>query len=342
MSTILKLRTFDLELKHRFKIAHDSRDVQRTLIVEIEQGGISGFGEATESKYYNQPLNGIQQAIEDNRALIESYDDQEPADFWELLNEPLGHNSFALSAVDAAINDLYAKKRKTSLSRLWDDGTSRQMPLSNYTIGIDSIDVMVSKLREFPWPNYKIKLGTDEDVAIIRALRKETDASFRIDANCGWTAEETLKNAEIMKDLGVEFIEQPLPDDDWEGMKEVYEKSPLEVIADESIKSESDVQRCAGHFHGINIKLMKCGGLTPARRMIKKARSLGMKVMVGCMTESSVGVSAVAQLLPFLDYVDMDGPLLIKNDLANGPVFENGEVHLPQDAGIGIDRLMVD
>jgi L-alanine-DL-glutamate epimerase-like enolase superfamily enzyme len=221
MSTTLNIRTFDLQLKHRFNIAHDSRVVQRTLIVEIEQDGISGFGEATESKYYHKPLQAIQQAIEDQRELIESYDDQDPAEFWELLSEHLGHNSFALSAVDCAIHDLHAKKRKTSLSDLWNDGTNNRAPLSNYTIGLDPIEKMVSKLREFPWPNYKIKLGTDEDVAIIQALRKETDASFRVDANCDWTADETLRNAEIMKELGVEFIEQPLPDDDWEGMKKV-------------------------------------------------------------------------------------------------------------------------
>ncbi|MEM9327194.1 MAG: dipeptide epimerase, partial [Bacteroidota bacterium] len=338
----LNIRTFDLQLKHRFNIAHDSRVVQRTLIVELVQDGLSGFGEATESKYYHKPLEGIKQAIEAQRALIESYDDQEPAEFWEQLNAQLEHNSFALSAVDVAIHDLYAKKRKTSLSELWNDGTHRRAPLSNYTIGIDPIEKMVSKLREFPWPNYKIKLGTEEDVAIIQALRKETDASFRIDANCGWTADETLRNAAVMKELGVEFIEQPLPDDDWDGMKKVFEDSPLEVFADESIKSEADVERCVGHFHGINIKLMKCGGLTPALRMIRQARSLGMKVMVGCMTESSVGIMAVAQLLPLLDHIDMDGPLLIKNDLAKGPVFEDGHVHLPQGAGIGIDQLLVE
>jgi len=216
---------------------------------------------------------------------------------------------------------------------------SNKRPLSNYTIGIDPIEKMISKLREFPWPNYKIKLGTDEDVAIIQALRKETDATFRIDANCGWTAEETLQNAEIMKDLGVEFIEQPLPDDDWDGMKEVYEKSPLEVIADESIKSESGVERCVGHFHGINIKLMKCGGLTPALRMIRNARSLGMKVMVGCMTESSVGISAIAHLLPLLNYVDMDGALLMENDIAEGVQVDNGKVSYAEENGTGVAML---
>ena len=166
------------------------------------------------------------------------------------------------------------------------------LPLSNYTIGIDTIETMVRKMREFDgWPIYKIKLGTPDDLAIVRELRRHTEALFRVDANCAWTAEQTLALAPELKALGVEFIEQPLPRDDWDGMREVFARCPLPVIADESCLVEEDVPRCAGHFHGINIKLTKCGGLTPARRMIRRARELGLKVMVGCMTESTVGIA---------------------------------------------------
>ena len=147
---------------------------------------------------------------------------------------------------------------------------------------------------------YKIKLGRADDLDVVRRLRRQTDALFRVDANGAWGVEETMRNSRVLAGLGVEFIEQPLPPDDWEGMKTVYRESALPVVADESCRVEADVDRCGGCFHGINIKLVKCGGLTPARRMIARARQLGLKVMVGCMVESTVGISAIAQLLPLL------------------------------------------
>ncbi len=217
---------------------------------------------------------------------------------------------------------------------------SEKYPITNYTIGIATIEKMVEKMEEKPWPLYKIKLGTNHDVAIVKALREHTDATFRVDANCAWTPEETIANSFELKKLGVEFIEQPLKADNLEGMKKVMAESALPIIADESCIVESDVEKCEGHFHGINIKLTKCGGLTPARRMIKKAKTLGLKVMVGCMTESTVGISAIAQLLPQLDYVDMDGAMLLKGDIASGVIIEdNGQVIFPELPGSGIALL---
>jgi L-alanine-DL-glutamate epimerase-like enolase superfamily enzyme len=160
-----------------------------------------------------------------------------------------------------------------------------------------------------------------------------------VDANCGWTAEETIRNSRVLRDLNVEFIEQPLPADRWEDMRRVVAESALPVIADESCVVEGDVDRCAGHFHGINIKLVKCGGLTPARRMISRARQLGLKVMVGCMTESTVGISAIAQLLPLLDYVDMDGAVLLARDIASGATVERGICRFPNVPGNGVRLL---
>ncbi|MDZ7615820.1 MAG: enolase C-terminal domain-like protein, partial [Patescibacteria group bacterium] len=208
---------------------------------------------------------------------------------------------------------------------------------TDYTIGIDTIDMMVRKLREFTgWPIYKIKLGTDQDLRIVQALREHTDAIFRIDANCAWTVAQTLAYAPELKRLGVELIEQPLPPDDWRGMAQVRKDSPLPIIADESCRSETDVERCASVFHGINIKLIKCGGLTPARRMICRARELGLKAMVGCFTESSVGISAAAQLLPLLDYADLDGAMLLAEDAASGVCFKCGRAVYPDTPGCGI------
>jgi L-alanine-DL-glutamate epimerase-like enolase superfamily enzyme len=156
-----------------------------------------------------------------------------------------------------------------------------------------------------------------------------------VDANCGWTADETIHNALILKDLGVEFIEQPLKPDDWEGMKKVYSQSVLPIIADEACLREEDVSRCANYFHGVNIKLVKCGGLTPGLRMIQEAKSLGLKVMMGCMTETSIGISAIANAAPLLDYVDMDGALLLANDPAYGVTFDDGKVFFPKENGLG-------
>ena len=210
-------------------------------------------------------------------------------------------------------------------------------PTTNYTIGIADIDTMIAKMKEKPWPIYKIKLGTENDVQIIKELRKHTKAVFRIDANCAWTVKETIANAPQLKELGVEFLEQPLEANDWEGMETVIHHCELPIIADESCIVEADVGKCGLHFNGINIKLTKCGGLTPALRMIKKAKSMGLKVMVGCMTESSVGISAIAQLLPQLDYVDMDGAMLLKEDIADGiRINKGGILVFPILGGSGI------
>lgn len=250
-----------------------------------------------------------------------------------------GLSNFAICALDLAAHDLYGKLLGKPLHEIWCTSTDTY-PITNYTIGIAPVDVMLSKMKEMPWPIYKIKLGTQDDVAIVRELRKHTDAIFRIDANCAWTPQETIRNSPLLKDLGVEFLEQPLKADDWIGMEQVLHHSALPVIADESCIVESDVEKCALHFNGINIKLTKCGGLTPALRMIKKAKDLGIKVMVGCMTESTVGISAIAQLLPQLDYVDMDGALLLKKDIATGVRIEpNGNVIFPELSGSGIQLL---
>ena len=243
---------------------------------------------------------------------------------------------FLLCALDEAYTDLYTRKKGLKLYEYWDLAL-KNLPQSNYTIGIDTIENMVSKMKEMPWPIYKIKLGTKNDLEIVAELRKHTDAVFRIDANCGWTVTETIKNSIELQKLGVEFIEQPLAPTNWKGAKIVFDNSYLPIIADESCLVESDVEKCYNHFHGINIKLMKCGGLTPAKRMIAKAKSLGLKTMVGCMTESSVGISAIAHLTPMLDYVDMDGALLLKNDVASGVKIENGTIIFSNINGIGVE-----
>lgn len=330
----LILRSFDLKLKHTFKISRYSFDIKRTLIVELRDGIFSGFGEASENPYYNKTIEVMVNDLSLHREFIENLSDETPEEVWIKMYPLLKDNMFALCALDLAYNDLYARKRGKKLYELWGYKTDNN-PLTNYTIGIDTIENMVLKIKETPWPIYKIKLGTKEDLKIVQALRKETDAVFRIDANCAWGVDESVYNAKELKKLHVEFIEQPMPAEDWEGAKVVYEQSVLPIIADESCQIEQDVEKCVGHFHGINIKLVKCGGLTPARRMIRQAKGKNLTTMVGCMTESNVGMSAIAHLMPELNYVDMDGSLLLKEDIAEGITLEHGRIIYADENGIG-------
>jgi L-alanine-DL-glutamate epimerase-like enolase superfamily enzyme len=195
---------------------------------------------------------------------------------------------------------------------------------------------MVEKMKSKPWPIYKIKLGTDDDIEIVTELRKHTNAIFRIDANAGWTLDEAVLKIPILSQLGVELIEQPLAKDSLDGMKILYKESALPLFADESCVFENDVEKCLKHFHGINIKLTKCSGITPALRMIKKAKELNLKVMMGSMNECSIGSAAIANFLPQLDYVDMDGPLLLTQDKATGLEYNYGSSSLSGDAGLGV------
>ena len=329
------LRTFELQLKHTFTISRESYDIQPSLILELQSDGYSGFGEATSNPYYKITVDSMKANLEKIIPFIESVTNKTPEEFWRKAYQFLQDDMFALCALDLAYNDLYARKKGKKLYELWGYSTDNN-PMTDYTIGIDSIEKMVSKMKELPWPIYKIKLGTKEDIAIVTELRKHTNAIFRIDANCGWTVQETLTNAIELKKLGVEFLEQPLKADNWEGHAAVFTHSVLPIIADESCIIEEDVAKCHHHFHGINVKLVKCGGLTPARRMISQAKKLGMKTMVGCMTESTIGISAIAHLLPELDFVDMDGGLLLAVDIATGITISNGIIKYSELNGTGV------
>lgn len=336
----LTLRPFDLPLRHVFAISRGATHVCRTLIVELEQDGVRGYGEAGENPFYGATMENMQAALEQVRPQLEASPLGDPADLWEQLRPVLQASTFAQCALDIAAWDLWGKLRGQPLWKLWGLRIDGPLPVTDYTIGIDTIDVMVRKMREFPgWPVYKIKLGTADDLGIVRELRRHTDAVFRVDANCAWDAPTAIRLSGPLKELGVEFLEQPLPPDRWDDMKEVVRRSALPIIADESCGVESDVERCDGCFHGVNVKLVKCGGLTPARRMLDRARQLGLKTMVGCMTESSVGISAIAQLLPLLDYVDMDGALLLARDAATGVRIDRGRVLYPEEPGCGVRLL---
>jgi L-alanine-DL-glutamate epimerase-like enolase superfamily enzyme len=333
---IVRHYTYQLPFKYPFTISKGTKTHQPTFIIALEHLGITGYGEAPAISYYNIPVEKMIGDLEAKKIFVEKFAFTEPERYWHYLHHLFPQNSFLVCALDIAAWDFYGKLKRKPLYEIWKLDPSAA-PLTDYTIGIDTIEKMISKIKEKPWPIYKIKLGTSEDISVMKALRKETDAIFRVDANAGWTLNEALEIIPVLKELGVEFIEQPLAKDDWEGMKILYKKSSLPLIADESCVHEADVEKCNGHFHGINIKLTKCSGITPARRMISRARTLNMKVMVGSMNESSIGSAAIGHLRPLLDYVDMDGPLLLDEDIANGLTFDYGKAILSKQPGLGIE-----
>jgi L-alanine-DL-glutamate epimerase-like enolase superfamily enzyme len=253
--------------------------------------------------------------LEKQRKLIEKFALIDPERFWHFLHHLFPNDPFLVCALDMAGLDLWGQMKKQPLHQLWHTqwatSGSEQPPICDYTLGIDPIEKMVQKMEAHPWPIYKVKVGTSYDVEMITELRKHTDKPIRVDANAAWTTEEALIKIPALAHLGVELVEQPLAKDNLEGMAQLKAQAILPLFADESCVFEKDVATCANYFDGINIKLTKCSGLTPALRMIKEARALGLKVMMGSMNESVIGSAAIAQFLPQLDYVDMDGPLLM-------------------------------
>jgi len=286
---------YELPLQHPFTISRYTVTVQKTVIVCISDGIHSGYGEATVNPYYLSTVERLSGSLSKVKGTVESSSILHPKDFWEIVAPMLKDDYFALCAIDIAYWDFYARKNNKTLRSYWSDQKAKT-PLTSYTIGIDSISVMQQKITEKPWPIYKIKLGTSNAIQTIESLRKVTDSVFRIDANCAWSAEQTIENSKVLKDLNVEFIEQPLKVDDVQGMKKVKTQSVVPVIADESCQREEDVFSCSELFHGVNIKLMKCGGITPALRMIQTAKENNLLVMAGCMTESTVGISGLVQI----------------------------------------------
>jgi L-alanine-DL-glutamate epimerase-like enolase superfamily enzyme len=329
-------KPFNLPFRYPFGISKGTKTHQPTLIVELEHLGIKGYGEAPAITYYNITVEKMMEDLQRKKMFVEKFAFTEPERYWHYLHHLYPANPFLVCALDMAGWDLYGKMKGMPLKDFWLPENPLD-PITDYTIGIDTIDKMVEKLKEKPWPIYKIKLGTEHDIEIIRQLRLHTDAVFRIDANAAWQAEEALEKINAFKDLNVEFIEQPLAKDDWEGMKYLYTRSPLPLIADESCVKEEDVDKCHEHFHGINIKLTKCSGITPALRMIRRARELKMTVMVGSMNESTLGSAAIAHLMPLIDHVDADGPLLLSEDIATGLTYEpSGRVLTSGEPGLGI------
>lgn len=330
----LIVKPLRLEIAGSFSTAHGQVSHRDALWVGLEQDGQTGWGEATCVHYYGITPERLQQALERVRTLLLSLEITHPEVVYEHLQPVLADEPFALCALDMAAYDLFGKLNSLTTWKYLDLSVA-SVPLSSLTIGLIPVDQAVAFLEANPWPVYKIKLGGPQDRQLVEAVRSRSNATIRVDANAGWTPEEAIKMSAYLRDMDVEFIEQPLPASDLAGIRAIQGKMALPIMADESCHLPSDVASCGQYYDAINIKLMKCGGITPARAMITEARQLGLKIMIGCMTETSVGISAAAQLLPLVDYADIDGPFLLKQDPAQGVRLIDGVVTYPDVPGNG-------
>jgi len=332
---LVKYYPFELEFEYPFTISKGTKTHQPTLIVSLGLGNLTGFGEAPAIKYYNVTVEGMVEMLEIKKQLISRYALTDPQRFWHFLEHLLPDQNFLIAALDIAGWDLFAQLRRQPLYRVL--GLNRaNLPATDYTIGIDTAEKMVEKMNAHPAPVYKIKMQCTGDLDLLVALRNNTDKPLRVDANEAFSFDDIKDLLPELEKLGVTMVEQPLAKTEWEAMKELKQISPIPLFADESCVMESDVQRCADSFHGINIKLTKCGGITPALRMITEARKLGLKTMLGSMNESTVGSAAVAQLLPLVQEADIDGTLLLREDVAEGLQIQNGEVRITEVPGLGL------
>ncbi len=323
-----------LELRHTFRIARSADEFRESIIIRLEDGGFEGLGEAAPSPRYGQSAESAERALASlDAALLGPADRVEEA--VARAAAALGGEWAALAAIDIALHDLLGRRLGAPLyARLGLD--PRKTPVTSYTIGIDEPAVVAEKIREAAsFPVLKIKMGLENDREIMETVRSATGRPVRVDANEGWTRDEALEKMRWLEGQNVEFVEQPLPAADLEGVRWLAARTSLPIFADESVRVAEDVPRLAGAFHGINIKLMKCGGILEALRMIRAARAHGMKVMLGCMIESSIGITAAAQISPLVDYADLDGNILVRNDPASGVTTMNGKLVLPEDPGIG-------
>jgi L-Ala-D/L-Glu epimerase len=332
---ILTVRT-----RHPFTIARGGSSDWRVVWVRItDTDGTEGWGEAAPSRYYGETVETVSAVMRELAAIVERHDPSSIEPLEAEMARVVHHNGAARSAVSAALHDLLGKRLGAPVWRTW-GLDPRTAPRSSFTIGIGSVDELRAKVQEAAgYPILKVKLGTDRDEEIIRTVRDSApDKVIRIDANAAWTPKLALARIEMLARYGVEFVEQPLPGPELEGMRFVRERSPLPIIADESCVVAADIPRLAGVVDGINIKLAKCGGLLEARAMISTARAHGMLVMLGCMIETSLGISAGAQLAPLLDYADLDGAALLANDPFRGATIPEGVITLPTDPGLGVHR----
>lgn len=333
-------RPYTLELKHTFTVATNSRTTTPVVLTEIEYEGVTGYGEASMPPY----LGESHQTVTEFLSKVDLKQFNNIFDLENILAYVDGiapKNTAAKASVDIALHDVIGKLMKQPWYNIWGLDKSKT-PYTSFTIGIDTAEVVKQKTIEAgqQFKILKVKLGRDNDKEMIETIRSVTNTPLTCDVNQGWTDREyALDMIHWLKDKGMLFVEQPMPKERVDDNAWLTEKSPLPVIGDEAVQRLLDVIKAHGVYSGINIKLMKCTGMREAHKMITLARSLGMKVMLGCMTETSCAISAASQLSPLVDWADLDGALLIKNDVYDGMKVIDGKVTLPDRPGIGIVKI---
>jgi L-Ala-D/L-Glu epimerase len=326
----------ELRTKHPFIIARGGQSDYRTIWVRLKDAdGHEGWGEAAPSRFYGETAETVLAALNVYVAGMpdDPFDLEVTERRWASL---LRVNASARAALSSALHDLVGKRLGVPVYRLWGLDPSKA-PRSTFTIGLDTPERIRLKVGEAAeYPILKIKLGTDRDVEILRAIRGVTDKELRVDANCGWTVKQAIAMLPVLQEFGVTVLEQPLPPDQIAGLAEISRRATIPVVADESCRTVEDIPPLVGAVDGINIKLAKCGSLREALRMIAVARAHGMMVMVGCMIESSLGITAAAHFTPLVDIVDLDGAALLANDPFTGAGIAGGQVTLPDGPGLGV------
>jgi L-alanine-DL-glutamate epimerase-like enolase superfamily enzyme len=334
----MEIEPLELRTKHPFVIARGGQSDHRTVWVRLNDGeGNEGWGEAAPSKFYGETADSV-------TAALRLYGTMLPDDPFKLEQAERGWetklkgNAAARAALSAALHDLVGKRLGVPVYRMW--GLDPCMaPRSTFTIGLDAPERIKAKVLEAEqYPILKVKLGTEKDVEILRAIRESTDKELRVDANCGWTVKHAIRMLPILDEFGVTVLEQPLPPQDLDGLAAVTAQADIPIIADESCLTAVDIPPLVGKVDGINIKLAKCGSLREALRMIAVARAHGLMVMVGCMIESSLGITAAAHFTPLVDIVDLDGAALLADDPFVGAQIAEGQVTLPSGPGLGVRR----
>jgi L-alanine-DL-glutamate epimerase-like enolase superfamily enzyme len=328
----LRQHAIELQLRHTFRLARGDSDSRRVLVVEIEHEGLIGRGEAAPIARYGQDAASAARATEKMVARM-----GDPRAFESVAARvAVAGEPAAEAAIDMALRDLAGKRLGVPLYELMGIDPS-SMPVTSFTIGMDTPEIVEQKVREAAgFKVLKVKMGSKDDQEVLETVRSLTDCPVRVDANEGWALEDALARLEWLQEMGVELVEQPLPADQLTEMRELKKQSPLPLIADESVGRADDIPRLAEAFDGINIKLMKCGGLGEALQMIHVARAHGMSIMLGCMVESSLAITAAAHIAPLVDYADLDGNLLITNDPFIGAEVREGKLVLPSEPGLGV------
>ena len=329
----LRYRTFELKLKDPFTISRGSLESKKIIYVEIDEG----IGEVSPSSYYGENEGTV-------KAVLDILKDElldDPLDIEAILekvNSKIGGNFSAKAGIDLALHDLIGKKMNLPVHKLL--GIKKKEIVTSYTIGLDTIKRMLEKVKEAKgFQVYKVKVGVANDLKMVESIREVTGARIRLDANCGWSTKEAIKKLKVLEQFDIELIEQPIPPGNLEDLRMIRENTDIPVFVDEWMMTSKDIPQYKGIADGINIKLMKCGGIREALKMIHVARACNLKIMIGCMIESSVGIAAGAQLAPLVDYLDLDGNLLVSNDPYSGLKLKEGKWILNDFPGLGLKKV---